>query len=59
MWLTLLELAALILISLWALVAIGWGLVAMGKLLQKLSSIGSTLEEIKLVLQDGRNRADR
>jgi hypothetical protein len=49
---TLLELAALILISLWALVA-------MGKLLQKLSSIGRTLEDIKLVLQDGRNQADR
>ncbi|HVV71747.1 MAG TPA: hypothetical protein VHI52_09650 [Verrucomicrobiae bacterium] len=43
---TLIELAALILIAL-------WGLVAMGKLLQKLSDIGRTLKEIKLVLQEG------
>ena len=46
------ELAALVLISL-------WGLVAMGKLLQRLSAIGRTLQEIKLVLQEGRNQAAR
>jgi hypothetical protein len=49
---TIIELAALILISL-------WGLVAMGKLLQRLSAIGRTLQEIKLVLQEGRNEAGR
>jgi hypothetical protein len=49
---TIIELAALILISL-------WGLVAMGKLLQRLSAIGRTLQEIKLVLQEGRNQAAR
>jgi hypothetical protein len=49
---TIIELAALILISL-------WGLVAMGKLIQRLSAIGRTLSEIKLVLQDGRNQEVR
>jgi hypothetical protein len=48
---TLVELAALILIGL-------WGLVALGKLLQKLSAIGRTLQEIKLVLQDGRKSGE-
>ena len=46
---TMVELAALILIAL-------WGLVAMGKMRQKLSAISRTLQEIKVVLQDGRNR---
>ena len=49
---TLVELAALVLISLWVLVA-------MGKLIQRVASIGRTLEEIKLVLQDGRNQGSR
>jgi hypothetical protein len=49
---TIIELAALILISL-------WGLVAMGKLLQRLSAIVRTLQEIKLVLQEGKNQAGR
>ena len=46
---TMVELAALILIAL-------WGLVAMGKMRQKLSAISRTLQEIKVVLQDGRDR---
>lgn len=48
---TIIELAILILISL-------WGLVAMGKLLQRLSAVVRTLQEIKLVLE-GRNQAGR
>jgi hypothetical protein len=46
---TLVELAALILIAL-------WGLVAMGKLLQRLSAISRTLQEVKLILQDDRKQ---
>ena len=46
---TLIELAVLILISL-------WGLVAMGKLLQRLSAISRTLQEVKLILQDDRKQ---
>ena len=48
---TMVELAALILIAL-------WGLVAMGKMLQKLSAISRTLQEIKVVLQDGRKSGE-
>ena len=44
---TVVELGALIMIAL-------WGLVAMGKLIQQLSAIGRTVQEIKLVLLDGR-----
>lgn len=46
---TLVELAALILISL-------WGLTAIGKVLQRLSDISRTLNEIKLALRDGRTQ---
>lgn len=46
---TLVELAVLILIAL-------WGLVAMGKLLQRLSAISRTLQEVKLILQDERKQ---
>jgi hypothetical protein len=46
---TLVELAVLILIAL-------WGLVAMGKLLQQLSAISRTLQEVKLILQDNRKQ---
>jgi hypothetical protein len=46
---TLVELAVLILISL-------WGLVAMGKLLQRLSAISRTLQEMKVILQDWRKQ---
>jgi hypothetical protein len=46
---TLVELAVLILIAL-------WGLVAMGKLLQRLSVISRTLQEVKLILQDERKQ---
>jgi hypothetical protein len=48
---TIVELGALILITL-------WGLVAMRKLLQQLSAIARTLQEIRLVLQDGRKSGD-
>lgn len=46
---TLVELAVLILIAL-------WGLVAMGKLLQRLTAISRTLQEVKLILQDDRKQ---
>lgn len=43
-------------IALVYLIVIGlWGLVAFGKLIQALAGIHRTLQEIKLVLQDGRN----
>jgi hypothetical protein len=41
------------------LIIIGlWALVAIGKLIQTLSRINLTLQEIKLVLRDGRNHPD-
>ena len=46
---TLVELAVLILISL-------WGLVAMGKLPQHLSAISRTLHEVKVILEDSRKQ---
>lgn len=48
---TVVELGALIMIAL-------WGLVAMGKLIRQLTDVGRTLQEIKLVLLEGRKSAE-